>query len=394
LFKIIPDYGGAIKKLLWVGWPVYRQDKKQYKTGLIKNFLEKIKKTGVCPEVYALIKYSTEDEKKLLTEEVNEWNNLVKSLECVYFKSDMVIHAQDVCTVLDSDSVIFSSLTDPFDLSDFGSLIKDLLSKKRFRVITPKVEYSLEGGYICATQNYVFFSNPKDNQIMANCAQTKIFVEDFLENTSYKLIKLLWPDLWHLVRMYTPPRPAHVDLILSAFEKEDYLGIFYSNYAETLSSLLSKINNDFSKWRLNRIIRNVEQIQKEILQKIEKSIKKKVVFYEMPGIIGFKSKEGYHPCYENGTLRFSTVKLPIPYLYSGTNLLFHSIKGVDYAFYLKYPQDLTEKIGFEVNRKIKHALKEAGFIPVPISGTPEESNYASIYGSAGMRCLVKILSRS
>jgi hypothetical protein len=404
--KIISDYGGSIDKLLLTNVLASNPERQIVKTGLWENFLKEMKKTGFCPEIYVINAYRNDYEKKHLMDETDELDKLVKISKCVYVKiSNSPTATQDICTVLDSNSFIlagpsidsnFASVSAPTyfsEKSNFDSVIKDLLCMIGFKRIKPKIEYSLEGGYVCATQNYVFFSNPKDKQIMNSFRQAPIFVEDFLINFSYKLIEILYPHLSPNSKLYLMERPAHVDLILSAFEKNNYLGIFYSDFKEN-ELLRRPINRDLFKWKFDRAIGEMEQSRRKLFEKIEKSVKKEVVFYEMPGIINFVIDPVYMPFIDHGDLKFRAAQTPGPEVYSGTNLLFHSVDDCDYAFYLKYPKDLAERTGVDVNQEIESSLKKAGFIPIPIAGTPEESNYASIYSSAGMRCLVKVLSRS
>jgi hypothetical protein len=405
MFKIIPDYGGSIHKLLLVNGVVQNPEGQIVKTGFWENFLKEMKKTGFCPEIYVINTYRNDYEKKQLMDETDELNKLVKISECVYVKSDSHTFTQDIFTVLDSKSFILAGpIIDPnsasifattyfSEKSNFDSVIKDLLCKIGFKLIKPKIEYSLEGGYICATENYVFFSNPKDEQILRSFSQIPIFVEDFLIDFFHDLVEILCPHLLLNSKLLNMKRLAHVDLLISAFEKDDYLGIFYSDFKES-ELLIDPINNDFFKWKFNRAIRKVKNTQAKLFEKIEKNSKKEVVFYEVPGILELLFEQGYRPFLNRNELDFNIVTIPKPEVYSGTNLLFHSVDGRDYAFYLKYPGDLAEKTGVDVNQKIENSLKKAGFIPMPTAGTPVESNYSCIYRSAGMRCLVKVLSRA
>jgi len=125
------------------------------------------------------------------------------------------------------------------------------------------------------------------------------------------------------------------------------------------------LNREFHGWRT--------ELQK-MIDEIEKHLKD-VSFHKMPGVIGHENFAQWQAFF----------------IYSGVNLLFSSDENKDYAFYLKFPNESNKDI--QVNERIESTLRSASIVPIAITGNSEFANWAEIRNSAGVRCLIKVLSR-
>lgn len=226
----------------------------------------------------------------------------------------------------------------------------------------------------------MFFSNPKDQEILKRCKQRKIFAQSLIGKLTDKLFHLQFP------LATTIGLPDHVDMLLSAFETKETLEIFYVDFQESMASRFLS-SDRYLRWKIDKIFGEYDREMMKFFEKIKKTVRKDVNFHKMPGIFDFKLIT------PNVPLVSTKSPLASVYVYSGANLLFHSTGDRDYAFYLKYPSNFEKEIEYEVNRNIDEKSRRTGFHPVAVSGTPEESNIAHMFRSAGLRCLVKTLSR-
>jgi len=377
---VLPDSKGSIDKILFHHTAFHRYGK-QVQRGLFKSFLENLNKASAIPEIYVIATYRNDSEKAFLEDEAKDWRSAAKSLAYENVQVDAGIwgklpYAQDTCIVLNSEkpSAMITKSPRYSKMQTFFSKVESLLHNAGLEISRPEQNYNLEGGYIYACSQILLYSNADDREMLEAFEQEPIFVDDFVSRLTEEISSILFPGL----ASYS--LPTHIDLMFSAFEKEDVCHVFYVDFREAILSDPSFSNRQhvLLERRLHELDEKLEEIKKRI-QKHQKN----VVFHKVPGIIGFERA----PELDTRLYVANTV-----FVYSGANLLFHSGKK-DYAFYLKFP-DEENPLGHQINDEIESALKDADLAPIAIHGSDEALNIFEIQNSAGLRCLMKVLSRT
>ena len=365
---VLPDSKGSIEKILYHQSYLYQKGK-QIKTGLFENFLKNLNEIGTKPEVYVFRTFRTDSEKNFLEEEVNDWKTLVKSLDYVNINVsdetfDILPYAQDVGLILNTtkSSAIITQSPRYRNMQQLLAEVKNLLKMAGVQIVTSKKKFNLEGGYVYSSSNIILYSNPEDRRIIKDFKQISIFIESIINNLLKKMVNIIHPGTILFSNI------EHVDLIFSIFEKQDIHEVFYVDFKEMT------FNNTifYAKHNLLEIIfREWDHELQKIITKIRRVLKN-VRFHKIPGV-----------CY-----------LDYGCIYSGANLLFHSQNNKDYAFYLKFLREDETKYNVQINDKIETTLRNANITPIAITGYNEVTNWFEIQRSAGIRCLVKVLSRS
>jgi hypothetical protein len=375
MMKLLSDSQGSIKKVLFHHAPIYYQGN-LIQEGIFKSFLQGLNKTGVKPEVFVFATYENEEERESLAREANSWKGHVEHLEYAEIQitsadGSKPPYSQDTCIILDenSPSFILSKSIHFIKHPNVREGIADLLTRAKLHHKELPIEYYLEGGYVYATSNHLFYSNPIDHNVVRHFKHDAIFVESIISYIAEQILSVLVPG------GLTVALPDHVDLIFSVFERKDSLDVFYVDFRDIMlaSPMLSRnqrilLRRRFDEW---------DQKMKKLLDKI-KFLLKNVELYKVPGFIDFEKRpEGI-----------------LPYVHSTANLLFHSINNKDYAFYLTFPHEIEEQTSIQINKQIEDILKDVDISPIPVTGTNEITNMSHISNSAGARCLVKVLSRT
>jgi len=379
-FHVLSDSTGSIKKILFHQTAFYRENK-QMKTGIFKNLLGHLNKTCVKPDVFVCSTYRTDSEKMLLEEEAREWEYLVNSLNRISIKVNDVFwtqlpYAQDTCIVLNSDkpTAIITNSTRYREMEDLLSVVKELIKRAGLKIFKPKCDFSLEGGHIYSCAKFLLYSNPEDREVIKTFKQKSVFVDSLISWLIDEMVNILHPGV------LSRSSYDHVDLILSILERDNVFDVFYVDFKETaLSSPIWYENR--RQVLLQKRFREWDVRIQKVLSKIEKLVED-VRFHKVPGVIG------YETFLQNRFFRNEF------FVYSGANLLFHSVKGKTYAFYLKFPSMTEEEEILQINGKIESAMKDADIIPIAIVGNNDFFNWHEILNSAGTRCLVKVLDRS
>jgi hypothetical protein len=371
MLKVLPDSRGCIKKVLFHHAPV-RLKGRLIQEGIFKNFLEGLNQTGVKPEVFVFATYVSEAEKKTLDLEANDWKNLAEHLEYVNVQIDSAErptapYAQDTCVVLDTGqpAFIMSGSSRFKEQPKVMVEAEKLLIKAKLRPKRLTTKYNLEGGYVYATSNHLFYSNPLDRQVVRQFTQDAIFVQSLISRIVEQILSVLAPGILPYAI------PVHVDLMLSVLERNDSLDVFYVDFRETMlaSPFLSRNHRILLRRRFDEWDQNMEKLLDRI-----KSRLKNVQLHKVPGLIDFGGIS--------------------PGVHSAANLLFHSTKNKDYAFYLKYPREIEEQNNIQINKQIEDVLRGADVSLIPVAGANEITNLNHVFNSAGLRCLVKVLSRT
>lgn len=382
---VLPDSRGCIDKLLYHHSPV-AQEGQITNEGIFRNFLTGFNKTGKKPMVYVIATYCNSSEKEALKKEADTWKDLVECLEYIDVQTTREFlkkppYAQDTCIVLNSQksSAIITKSSRVTNFQKFLSGVKKLITSAGLRIRKLEAKYNLEGGYEYATSTHLFYSNPDDKEIVKHSKQEPIFVDSLISDICEKMLEVFMK----ITGLTTTRLPDHVDLVISFLGRDDLFEVFYVDFRDT--TLLNPLLTDSQRILLKNRFDEWDKKMNKLLRKIETSLNR-VRFHKMPGVIGFESLP-YSQYGVSGTA-------VLPYIYSGANLLFHSIHDRNYAFYLKYPNEIEEEQGLEINRKIEHVLKTSDVNPLPVSGDSEITNLIHIQNSAGIRCLVKPLFRS
>jgi virulence-associated protein VapD len=365
---VLPDSKGSIEKILYHQTYLYHKDK-QIKSGLFENFLKSLNEVGTKPEVYVFRTFRTESERNFLEEEANDWKPLIKRLDYVNINVsietfDILPYAQDIGLILNDNnpSVIITKSNRYRMIPQVLSKVANLLKIAGLQIVTSKKKFNLEGGYVYSSSTIILYSNPKDRRILKNFKQTPIFIENIIYNLLKNMFNIIRPGTILLGNI------EHVDLIFSIFEKQDSYEVFYVDFKETaFNNPIFYGNHHY----LEIIFREWDHELQNIFAKIRRVLKN-VNFHKIPGV-----------CY-----------LEYQGIYSGANLLFHSQNNLDYAFYLKFPSEEEQYYGVQINHKIETVLRNANITPIAITGYNEVTNMVEIQRSAGLRCLVKVLSRS
>lgn len=367
--RILPDSRGRILKILYHHTPVRRQNA-LVREGIFGNFLRSFGSAGVKPEVYVLATYANRREREFLASEANGWTNLVNSLRYIDIKigsseRSLAPYAQDTCVILDSANPRF--ITSSLSMSKAPRAtrgVEKLLAESGLRPWRPKTEFNLEGGHVYATSGMLFYSDSLDATFIRASRQYALFVEDLISWLLGQISSILVPGSIGL------GLPCHVDLVLSALEREDALHVFCVDFRETLLSapLLTREQSFLLGRRLAEWDRKMNKLTDRIAARSENA-----VFHKVPGVLDLG---------------------PPAYVHSSANLLFHSTRGKVYAFYLKFPHRVEEENGIQINDRLDEVLKEANVSPMPISGEDEITNLTHIWNSAGLRCLIKVLART
>jgi len=368
LFRVLPDSKGCIHKLLFHHAPI-RQGGVLVREGIFGDFLGNLALTGVKPDVLVLATYENEDEKDFLADEAKCWRDLTGNLGYMEVMIDALERSrapypQDTCIVLDSDnpSFITSNLSKSKAPLSIAAIEKLLVASGLQDVLTTE-ECHLEGGYFYATTELLFYSDPYDRKIVESFEQEAVFVEDLINPLLEQILSILVPGGIGL------GLPCHVDLMLSALEREDVLEVFCVDFREITSS--SPLLTREQTYLLGRRFDAWDRQMKKVLDGI-RSKAGNVEFHEVPGFLDLG---------------------PPAHVHSGANLLFHSTEERDYAFYLKFPREIEDESCFQVNKILEETLKETDVTPIPVSGKREMTNLVHISNSAGFRCLVKVLAR-
>lgn len=373
MVSVLPDSKGGIRKILFHQTAVYQGDTLVRK-GLFSNLLKSFNKIGVNPEIYVFATYRDYSERIFLRNQMNDWKSIVKDLNYVQIQVSNEIwsrlpYAQDVCLVTNSDDPA-AIMTKSNRYRNAVNLLRKtgLLRNAGLRTFRPKKSFNLEGGYVYACSKVLLYSNPEDAEIVRSFDQQPIFVDNIVIELFNGMLDILSPG----ASAYTLSEPNHVDLVFSIFEREDSYHVFYVDFKDaTLSSPTwsgypreALLRRRFLEWD-KKMQRMFDRMRRHL---------KNINFHEMPGVIGYDSMKHF-------------------FVYSGTNLLFHSEKGKDYAFYLKFPSGTDEHLNSITNDKIESTLRNVNITPISITGFSESTNMAEIRNSSGLRCVVKVLTR-
>ena len=384
MFSVLPDSKGCIEKVLYHHSPV-RQCGKIVSEGIFRKFLEMLNRTGIKPMAYVLASYMDEDENESLKREADTWRNLLESLSYidVEVKREFLSeppYAQDICTVLESpkSSVIMAKSSCCLQFPEFISSAEELITSAGLEIIRLDMDYTLEGGYLQSTSSHLFYTDPKDGEIVKHFGQETLFIEDLINELLNKILHIL-----SLSGITAAQLPTHVDLMFSFLERDNSFEVFYVDFRE------NTLKNPFLTYKQFKSLEAVFDEWDEKMGKLCKKLAshiKNARFHKVPGVLDFEKI--------NMALYGVQGTAVLPYIYSGVNLLFHTIGGRDYAFYLKYPTEIEELNDLIFNEEIEKTLNSADITAIPISGDDEVTNFVHIRNSAGLRCLVKVLSRS
>lgn len=370
---VLPDSKGSIHKILFHQSSAYQNDR-QIRKGIFENLLKNLNRIGVKPKVYVFTTYRNNAERTFLEDEANDWKPFVSSLNYAQIKvSDEIwsklAYAQDTCVITNPKKPA-AIMTRAGRYRDMIRLLSKtgLLQNAGLKIVKPRQNFILEGGHIYACTKILLYSNPKDREVVELFKQTPIFIKSIISELINGMLDILYPGT------LTYNLPDHVDLIFSIFEREGSFDVFHVNFKEaTLSSPIwynyrrqILLNRRFKEWD-NRLQKIIEKIKKRL---------KNATFHKIPGFIGYETLPQRREFF----------------VYSGVNLLFHSDKDRDYAFYLKSPSEVNEHV--QINQGIESALRSVNITPIPIIGKNEYMNLAEIRNSAGIRCLVKVLARN
>jgi len=322
---VLPDSKGSIHRILFHQTSTYRKEE-QIRNGLLENFLDKLNTISVRPELFVFATYRDDSEKSFLKIEAQDWKHLVKRLNYVSIKVGNEIwsrlpYAQDVCLVLDSNKPA-AIITKSMRFRNMRSLLSNvgkLLEGAELHIVKSERNFNLEGGYIYATSEILLYSNPEDQAIINTFKQKAIFVESVINQLLDKILNILYPGVVPLTL------PNHVDMIFSVFEKEDSCYVFYVDFKEAILSSHMWFGNRLKL--LERRFLEYDSKLRKTMNEIRRCVKD-VTFIKMPGVIGFENVQ-------YGEAAF---------VYSGTNLLFHSEKSKNYAFYLEFPNEIKNRI--------------------------------------------------
>jgi len=373
MVHVLPDSIGEIHKILFHQTSVYQKDR-QISTGIFKNILESFHKIGVRPEIFVLATHRNDFEKLFLEGEANEWNSPAKCLEYSDVRVSNRIwsklaYAQDTCLITNSAKpAAVMTRSDRFKNTTRLLSKTSLLKKAGLQIMNPEEDFVLEGGQVYACSKAVLYSNPRDQEILERFEQEPIFVDSLTPKLIYGILDIRIPGS----SAYCYMGYDHVDLIVSIFERKDTYDVFYVDFKDT--TLSHGLWDERQRVLLNRRFREWDDRMQKMTERIERCLGK-TNFHEIPGFIGFKP---YRHHLE-------------PFIYSGVNLLFLSLKDKDYACYLKCPSEIENEA--QINERIESSLREANITPIPIIGNNESMNLAEITRSAGVRCLVKVLAR-
>lgn len=384
MYALLPDSKGLIRHIFYHHSPIRIGDTLIHEEILL-NFLQCLNKVGKKPKLSVISTHVTDEEKVHLKIESRKWEKYVSN----FFYKDVRItrdlftappYAQDIGVVLEHpcNSFIISKSD---RVRNFPGLVKTLekvLERDSIRTQTFNIDYNLEGGYLLATSDNLFYSNPLDKDILKIISKKRFFIEDLISQLIKKILKI-----YNLVGVTIADLPTHVDMMLSFLERGDVLEIFYIDFKE--STLLNPFLNMEQYQSLERIFDEWNQSINKLLSRISKEFKNTRV-HKMPGVIAYDEIQT--------SMYGISGKSILPYIYSGVNLLFHSYQKKDFAFYLKYPSDIEVSKGLSLNAEIENYLKSINVHAIPISGKYEVTNMNHIHNSAGMRCLIKVMSRT
>lgn len=379
LISLLPDSCGTIKKVLVHQTYTFKQGT-QISNEILYDFLVQLKKLGGEIELSVLTTYRTEEENRFLTNEYDKWKTFVKKS----YRAELLVkpkdagelpYAQDIGVVLQSPepSFIISKSPRITGIPSLKDKIEEVISQSGLIIIDKKSKYNLEGGYVYSSIEQCLYSNRQDKNILNSFAQDAIYVPNLIGDLLFGIMSIFNPSI--------APRsiPTHVDLMFSAFETEEYLDVFFVDFSETLNQD-PRFWGDPTETLLNLRLKEYSEKVEEVIGHIRDNACKEIRSHKVPGMIGQE-----RIVYPQGTGVFT-------FVYSGANLLFDSINGKNYAFYLKMPSEYDET-GL-INTSIERALSDSNINAVPISRKDEADNLLEIKNSAGLRCIVKVLDRN
>lgn len=378
MYSLLPDSCGEITKIFVHQTYLYTNGN-QIGNDIVTDFLIKNRELGGKIELAVLSTYTNELEKKFLMNEYDRWLELVddgKRIELQVSQSAerSLPYAQDIgiINVHPPLSAIMSKSSRVKDVPNLVNSISTLFSLCGFDIIQNELDYNLEGGYIYATKDLCLFSHDADSEIIKEFDQKGIFVDNIVGDLVSGLMEIINPG------MMSHSIPTHVDLMFSVYESDDFLDVFFVDFTESLK-LEPSFWGEREEYLVVRLLKSYSTKVKLVIEEISNSTSKEVREHQMPGRIGIEK------IYFQGRIANAL------YLYSGANLLFNSINGETFAYYLHLPSDFDD-VG-TVNNAIEHELKGANITPIPISREEENLNLFEIQNSAGLRCIIKVLER-
>ena len=389
-FHLLPYSEGSISEILYHHEP-FRLNNNLVDDGIFRNFLKRLTQTGVKPKVAVIATYVDSEERQFLTKVADSWYDFVEHLEYIDLKvppefREQIVYAQDTCIALSSQRplAILSHSKRYLKSGEFMSKLEELLSRCGIQIIQVETIYSLEGGHVFPTSKLVFISDPDDRKIIKYFKQEALFVQSLLCKLYLPVYLMLNTNLdVDDIDAEWCEGQDHVDLILSVLEREDSFDVFYAEFQRTFDFFegdtghIYSSNSAYIQQFFAHFFDEYDQQMNRLIKQIRSKVKD-AKFHRMPSIVGFKK---------------SSENFWMPYVYSGANLLFHSTHEKDYAFYLEYAQEIDGATR-PINKELEKNLKNAGIAPVPISGDVEMVNYYHTLRGAGLRCLVKVLTRN